>query len=99
MTIGESVRDEDVFILQSGCGEINDNLMELLIMVNACKTASARRITAVVPCFPYARQDKKVRTWTRHIHRYIDRINRAGPWRGSPPARTPNIAGLHMPTG
>ena len=59
MTIGESVRDEDVFIIQSGCGEINDNLMELLIMINACKTASARRITAVVPCFPYARQDKK----------------------------------------
>ena len=49
----------DVFIIQSGCGEINDNLMELLIMINACKTASARRITAVIPCFPYARQDKK----------------------------------------
>ena len=59
VTIGESVRDEDVFILQSGCGEINDHLMELLIMINACKTASARRITAVIPCFPYARQDKK----------------------------------------
>ncbi|KAK9316837.1 phosphoribosyltransferase-like protein [Lipomyces starkeyi] len=59
VTIGESVRDEDVFILQTGCGEINDNLMELLIMVNACKTASARRITAVMPNFPYARQDKK----------------------------------------
>ncbi|OLL22585.1 Ribose-phosphate pyrophosphokinase 2 [Neolecta irregularis DAH-3] len=59
ITIGESVRDEDVFIIQSGCGAINDNLMELLIMINACKTASARRITAVIPCFPYARQDKK----------------------------------------
>ncbi|KAJ3319589.1 hypothetical protein HDV06_006237 [Boothiomyces sp. JEL0866] len=59
VTIGESVRDEDVFIIQSGCGEINDNLMELLIMINACKTASAKRITAVMPCFPYARQDKK----------------------------------------
>ncbi|KAI9224791.1 ribose-phosphate pyrophosphokinase [Blastocladiella britannica] len=59
VTIGESVRDEDVFIVQSGCGEINDNLMELLIMINACKTASARRITAVIPCFPYARQDRK----------------------------------------
>jgi len=59
VTIAESVRDEDVFILHSGCGEINDNLMELLIMINACKTASARRITAVIPCFPYARQDKK----------------------------------------
>ncbi|CAO3598645.1 unnamed protein product [Absidia cylindrospora] len=59
VTIGESVRDEDVFIIQSGCGEINDNLMELLIMINACKSASARRITAVIPCFFYARQDKK----------------------------------------
>ncbi|KAJ8100907.1 phosphoribosyltransferase-like protein [Lipomyces tetrasporus] len=59
VTIGESVRDEDVFIIQTGCGEINDNLMELLIMINACKTASARRITAVIPNFPYARQDKK----------------------------------------
>jgi ribose-phosphate pyrophosphokinase len=59
VTIGESVRDEDVYIIQSGCGEINDNLMELLIMINACKTASARRVTAVIPCFPYARQDKK----------------------------------------
>jgi ribose-phosphate pyrophosphokinase len=57
--IGESVRGEDVFIIQSGCGQINDNLMELLIMINACKIASASRVTAVIPVFPYARQDKK----------------------------------------
>ncbi|KAJ7125207.1 phosphoribosyltransferase-like protein [Mycena epipterygia] len=57
--ISESVRDEDVFILQSGCSDVNDNLMELLILISACKTASARRITAVIPCFPYARMDKK----------------------------------------
>jgi ribose-phosphate pyrophosphokinase len=56
---GESVRDEDVFIMQTGADSINDYLMELLIMINACRTASARRITAVIPCFPYARQDKK----------------------------------------
>ncbi|KXH51589.1 ribose-phosphate diphosphokinase [Colletotrichum salicis] len=55
-----SVRDEDVFIVQSSePGNINDGLMELLIMIHACRTASARRITAVIPCFPYARQDKK----------------------------------------
>jgi ribose-phosphate pyrophosphokinase len=49
-----------VFILQSTLpGDINDGLMELLIMINASKTASARRITAVIPNFPYARQDKK----------------------------------------
>lgn len=55
----ESVRGEDVYILQSGSGEINDNLMELLIMISACKIASSHRVTAVIPCFPYARQDKK----------------------------------------
>lgn len=60
ITIAESVRDEDVFVLQSTApGEVNDGLMELLIIINACKTASARRITAVIPNFPYARQDKK----------------------------------------
>ncbi|XP_044733911.1 ribose-phosphate pyrophosphokinase 2 isoform X1 [Chrysoperla carnea] len=60
--IGESVRGEDVYIVQSGSGEVNDNLMELLIMINACKIASASRVTAVIPCFPYARQDKKDKT-------------------------------------
>ena len=57
--ISESVRDEDVFIIQSGCDDVNDNLMELLILISACRTASARRITAVIPCYPYARMDKK----------------------------------------
>ncbi|KAH7731121.1 Prps1l1 protein [Aphelenchoides avenae] len=57
--IGESVRGEDVYIIQSGCGEVNDHLMELLIMINACKIASSCRVAAVIPCFPYARQDKK----------------------------------------
>jgi len=57
--ITESVRDEDVFILQTSSNDVNDNLMELLIMISACKGASARRITAVMPCYPYARMDKK----------------------------------------
>merc|ERR1712241_35874 len=57
--IGERVRGEDVYIIQSGCGEVNDNLMELLIMINACKIASAERVTAVIPVYPYSRQDKK----------------------------------------
>jgi phosphoribosylpyrophosphate synthetase len=49
VSIGESVRDEDVFILQSTApGDVNDGLMELLIMIHACRTASARRITAVI---------------------------------------------------
>jgi len=54
--IGQNVRDKDVFVIQSGCGNTNSNLMELLIIIHACKIASARRITAVIPCFPYARQ-------------------------------------------
>jgi ribose-phosphate pyrophosphokinase len=59
-TVGESVRDEDVFIIQStATGDVNEGLMELLIIISACRTASARRITAVIPNFPYARQDKK----------------------------------------
>ena len=45
-TISESLRDEDVYIIQSGSGEVNDHLVELLVLINACKTATARRITA-----------------------------------------------------
>lgn len=62
------MRGEDVYIVQSGSGEINDNLMELLIMINACKIASASRVTAVIPCFPYARQDKKDKVGLPYIH-------------------------------
>lgn len=54
--IQNSVREKDVFIVQSGCGSVNDNFMELLIMISACKTASAKRVTAVLPLFPYSRQ-------------------------------------------
>ncbi|KAL7751817.1 ribose-phosphate pyrophosphokinase [Sorochytrium milnesiophthora] len=54
--IFQSVRGNDVYIVQSGCGQINDNLFELLIMIAACKIASARKVTAVIPCFPYSRQ-------------------------------------------
>lgn len=54
--IKDSVREKDVFIVQSGCGQVNDNFMELLIMISACKTASAKRVTAVLPFFPYSRQ-------------------------------------------
>lgn len=54
--IGESVRGKDVFIVQSGGGKINDHLMELLVTVSACKTASANRVTVVLPLFPYSRQ-------------------------------------------
>ncbi|KAF4125852.1 ribose-phosphate pyrophosphokinase [Geosmithia morbida] len=54
--IKDSVRGKDVYIVQSGSGSVNDNLMELCIMISACKTGSAKRVTAVVPLFPYSRQ-------------------------------------------
>jgi ribose-phosphate pyrophosphokinase len=57
--IQENVRQRDVFIIQPTCHPVNDNLMELLIMIDACKRASAGRITAVVPYYGYGRTDKK----------------------------------------
>jgi ribose-phosphate pyrophosphokinase len=58
--IDESVRGMDVFVVQSVCDPVNDNLMELLILIDALKRASAERITAVLPYYGYARQDRKV---------------------------------------
>ena len=57
----ENVRGRDVFLLQSTCPPVNENLMELLVMADACRRASARSITAVVPYFGYARQDRRPR--------------------------------------
>src|SRR3569833_1250406 len=57
--INENVRGEDVFVVQSTSFPANDNLMELLVIIDALKRASARRITAVLPYFGYARQDRK----------------------------------------
>ncbi len=60
--LNENVRGKDVFIIQSTCAPTNDNLMELLVMADALRRASAGRITAVVPYFGYARQDRRVRS-------------------------------------
>ena len=60
--IDENVRGADVFVVQPTCPPVNDNLMELLVMLDALKRASAERITAVVPYYGYARQDRKVRS-------------------------------------
>ncbi|WP_197337668.1 ribose-phosphate pyrophosphokinase [Ralstonia solanacearum] len=60
--IQENVRGKHVFILQSTCAPTNDNLMELMVMVDALKRASARRITAAIPYFGYARQDRRPRS-------------------------------------
>jgi ribose-phosphate pyrophosphokinase len=57
--LGENVRGRDTFVIQSTCAPVNDNLMELLLIIDALKRASARRITAVIPYYGYARQDRK----------------------------------------
>jgi ribose-phosphate pyrophosphokinase len=60
--LNENVRGKDVFVLQPTCAPTNDNLMELIVMIDALRRASAHRITAVVPYFGYARQDRRVRS-------------------------------------
>ncbi len=64
VSIGESVRGADVYILQSGCGNVNDMCMETFILIAACRTASAQRVVAVLPYFPYSKQSKQKRRGT-----------------------------------
>src|SRR4030042_917335 len=59
--IHENVRNRDVFVLQSTCTPVNDNLMQLLIIMDALRRASAKRITAIIPYYGYGRQDRKVK--------------------------------------
>ena len=62
VSLEETVRGADVFLIQSSCKPVNDHLMELLVMIDACRRASAGRITAVMPYFGYARQDRKAKS-------------------------------------
>ena len=62
VTLEETVRGADVFLVQSTCKPVNDHLMELLVMIDACRRASAGRITAIIPYFGYARQDRKAKS-------------------------------------
>ena len=62
VSLEETVRGADVFLIQSTCKPVNDHLMELLVLVDACRRASAGRITAVIPYFGYARQDRKAKS-------------------------------------
>ncbi|KAI9220265.1 ribose-phosphate pyrophosphokinase 1-like protein [Blastocladiella britannica] len=57
--IGVSVRNDDIFIVQSGSDNVNDSLMELMVLIHSCRISSAQRITAVLPYFPYSKQSKK----------------------------------------
>ena len=57
--VGENVREDDVFVIQTSCSPVNDHFIELLLLIDALKYASARRITAVLPYYPYVRSDKK----------------------------------------
>lgn len=77
--VESNVRGRDVFVVQPTCTPVNDNLMQLCLLLDACKRASARRITAVIPYFGYARQDKKVRPRVPMSARFVaDCIERAG---------------------
>ena len=62
ISLNETVRGADVFLIQSTCKPVNDHLMELLVMIDACSRASAGRITAVIPYYGYARQDRKAKS-------------------------------------
>src|SRR4030067_1223979 len=94
--IDENVRGEDVFIIQSGSPDANSHLMELFIMIDAFKRSSAGRIPAVIPYFPYARQDWKDRPRVPISARLVsDLIEKAGAQRiltnDPPPPPTPGV--------
>ena len=75
----ESIRGADLFVVQTGCFPVDRNLMELVFMIQAAKLASAKRITAVVPLFPYARQDRKAKPREPISARYVaDMLQLAG---------------------
>jgi ribose-phosphate pyrophosphokinase len=75
----ESIRGADVFVVQTGCAPVDRNLMELAFMIQAAKLASAKRITAVAPLFPYARQDRKAKPREPISARYVaDMLQLAG---------------------
>lgn len=79
VSIGESVRGKDVFVIQSLCNPVNDHLLELLIFIDALKRASAGRINAVIPYYGYARQDRKMKARDPITAKLIaDLISRAG---------------------
>ena len=89
VSLYETVRGSDVFLINSTCKPVNDSLMELLIMIDACKRASAGRVTAVVPYFGYARQDRKAKRRDPISAKLVANMYSAA---GAPRART-----MHLP--
>jgi ribose-phosphate pyrophosphokinase len=78
----ENVRGKDVFVLQSTCMPTNDTLMELLVLVDALKRAPAGRLTAAIPNFGYARQDRKPGPRTRLTAKVVANMRRRSAWTG-----------------
>ena len=78
VTIHETVRGLDVFVVQSTCKPVNDSLMELLVIIDALKRASAGRITAVIPYYGYARQDRKAKPPRPHLRQAGGQPHRRG---------------------
>ena len=100
--INENVRGEDVFIIQPTCPPVNENLVELLVMLDAFKRASARRITAVVPYYGYGRQDRKAQSRVPISAKLVaDLITTAGASRvlADRPARRSDPGLLQYPGG
>ncbi len=98
--INENVRGEDVFVIQPTCPPVNDNLMELLVMLDAFKRASARRVTAVLPYYGYGRQDRKAQSRVPISAKLVaDLITTAGaePRARDRPARRPDPGLLQHP--
>ena len=99
-SIFESVRGSDVFVVQSTCQPVNDHLMELLIMIDAFKRASAGRITAVIPYFGYARQDRKAKARDPISAKLCaDHHRRRGPCPDHGPACAPDPGLFRHPGG
>ena len=93
------MRGSDVFLVQSTCKPVNDSLMELLIMVDACRRASAGRITAVMPYFGYARQDRKAKSRDPISAKLVANMLVAAGGADHGPARQPDPGLLRYPRG
>jgi ribose-phosphate pyrophosphokinase len=111
LEIQDSVRGKDVYIIQSGGGKVNDNFVDLCIMISACKTGSAKRVTAVLPLFPYSRQPdvpynkvgaplaKAPTDVNRHDFTFESRPTTPGPGQPQTPGLLNGIDGLQRKLG